>query len=60
MQGEEGKKEEDTEKEVGITSAITLKRQLGVRSGTPSGKVGLFGGSGWFTHHNCREVKSVN
>lgn len=60
MQGEEGREKEDTKKEVGITTAITLKRQLGMRSGTPSGKIGLFWGSGWFTRHNCREVKSVN
>lgn len=44
MQGEEGREKEDTKKEVGITTAITLKRQLGMRSGTPSGKVGLLGG----------------
>ena len=38
---EEGRKEEDAEKRGRIIRAISLNRQMGMGSGTPSGKTGL-------------------
>lgn len=56
--GKEGRKR--TQKGGRNTTAISLKRQLGMRSGTSCGKIGLHWGSGWFTHHNWRKVNYVN
>lgn len=55
MQGREGMEEEDTKKGGRNTTAVSLKRQLRMRSGIPTGKIGLHWGSGWFTHLNWRE-----